>query len=356
MFYCGKKNPAESDSSMQEIDPKEPVGSKLECDISILSFSQIADTLFFNVINKGTKQCNWSIDSKPSYLSCNPQNGTLLPNSSTKVWVICNRDSLAEGVTRDRINIKSNNYVIYISTLVSVSLKPPQNDFIIMSYNILEGAGTSIESASVRSSSYNKKANALGDVIEFIKYYNPDIVGIQEAVRWNANDDSVAKYISNELHMNYLLAPGYKGGWCVLLLTKYKILEYKLFSTEFYTGAIKAKLQTDFSDTLTVYNFHLSVPAWHLDIVSFRNLKNDFNNTNRGIAMGDFNAEPSEIPFTSNWRLVAGGLPDQIWSTSDVGLSDSGEYYRESITVDVDRFNLYQISDHLPVLFKTGLY
>lgn len=327
----------------------------LEIDTSILNFSQATDTLYFNVINNGTRQCDWSIDSKPSYLSCNPLHGTLMPKSSVKVLVLCNRDSLRGSVQRDRIIVKSVDYTYLLTTLVSVPLQPPQHAFTIMSYNICEGAGTSADAANVRSSN-GKKANSLADVIELIKYYNPDIVGIQEAVRWNANNDSVAKYISSELNMDYLLAPGYKGGWCVLLLTKFEIIDYKLYRTEFYTGAIKACLRADAGDTLTVYNFHLSVPAWQADILSFRALRDEFFSTRQGIATGDFNAAPIEIPFTSNWTLIAGGLPDQIWSTNDIGLSESGNYYRVPIAADVDRFNLYQLSDHMPIIIKTGLY
>ena len=66
-----------------------------------------------------------------------------------------------------------------------------------MSYNIFEGAGTSEPAANVRKN-HGYKPNALEEVIEIIKYYNPDIVGIQEAVRWEANNDSIAEYVSNE--------------------------------------------------------------------------------------------------------------------------------------------------------------
>jgi len=107
-----------------------------------------------------------------------------------------------------------------------------------------------------------------------------------------------------------------------------------------------------------VFNFHLS-GSYHVnDMYEFNNLSNEFKNTPMGIAMGDFNAFPDDVNFPSNWRLaaIARRNIDQIWTTKNVGLSDSGNYYGVRIPLDWENFELNKMSDHLPILFKTGLY
>jgi len=140
-------------------------------------------------------------------------------------------------------------------------------------------------------------------------------------------------------------------------LTKYEILDYQLYGSEFAVGSLKARLKTPSGDTLVVYNFHLSVPAHHLDLLSFRALTNEFKEVRKGIAMGDFNLVSTDVPFPSNWALAAlGEMPDQIWLSEDVGLSPGGDYFRITIPPDDNKYNLHQISDHRPVGCKTGFY
>ena len=356
LLYCTKDDPAGPSDSPINNDPVED-SSSLECTFTTLSFSVNTDTLSFNIINKSANNVDWHIDATPFYLTCTPSKGTLTSKSTIKIIVACRRDSLKSGVITDRIIVRTNIQSIIISTMVGVKLEPPQQTITILSYNILEGAGIDSWSAESREKNWNKKANALEEVIEVIKSYDPDIVGIQEAVRWNANDDYIPKYVSQKLGMRYLLAVGYMSSWGVMLLTKYEILDYQLYGSEFAVGSLKARLKTPSGDTLVVYNFHLSVPAHHLDILSFRALTNEFKEARKGIAMGDFNLPSTDVPFPGNWALAAlGEMSDHIWLSEDVGLSPSGEYYRITIAPDDKKFNLHQISDHRPVACKTGFY
>jgi endonuclease/exonuclease/phosphatase family metal-dependent hydrolase len=251
----------------------------------------------------------------------------------------------------DKYELNDNN-----SMEQNVLVHPPQDTFLIMSYNIFEGAGTSEGAANVRKNN-GCEPNSLNEIIELIKFYNPDIIGLQEAVRWEANNDSIAKLISDTLKMNYILAPGWFPEWNVLLLTKFEIIDYKLYSSFFRIGALKARLNYKNKDTLTVFNFHLSAPEHEKDVQAFNNLTNEFEKTPLGVAMGDFNEPPSNVNFPSNWRLVATAYNiDQIWTTKNIGLSDSENYYGVKIAIDSKKFELNKMSDHLPVLIKTGLY
>jgi endonuclease/exonuclease/phosphatase family metal-dependent hydrolase len=236
-------------------------------------------------------------------------------------------------------------------------LKPPPDTFSIMSYNILFGAGW-FEQAALARESEGYMPNSLSKVIELIKFYNPDIVGIQEAVSWQYNNDSIAKYVSNELKMNYILSPGWLPDWNAMLMTKFEIIDYELFSKEYRNGALRARLKSYSGDTLIVYNFHLR-PDYEQDVMAFNNLTYNFEKTQLGIAMGDFNESPESVKFPANWILSATSSKfngDQIWLTKDIGLSPSGKYYRINIGINSDLFELNKLSDHFPVLFKTGLY
>jgi endonuclease/exonuclease/phosphatase family metal-dependent hydrolase len=356
LLNCAKDNPAGPAKPPEDTDPIDET-SVLECNTSILSFSVSTDTLSLALLNKSSKNVDWHIDSMPRYLTCTPSRGTLVGKSSVTINIVCRRDSLRSGVTTDHIIVKTSVQSITITTMVGVQLDPPLRTFTILCYNILEGAGADEWSAAARENNWNKKGNALEEVIDVINYYNPDIVGIQEAVRWNAKNDSIPKYVARKLGMNYLLAVGYSASWGVMLLTKYEILDYQLYGSQFAVGSLKARLKTPAGDTLVVYNFHLSVPAHHLDILSFKALTDEFKKTRNGIAMGDFNLTPTEVPFPDNWALAATcEMPDQIWLTKEVGLSASGEYYRIGIPPEDNKLNLLQISDHRPVVCKTGLY
>lgn len=236
-------------------------------------------------------------------------------------------------------------------------LKPPPDTFLIMSYNILFGAGWFEEAALARESE-GYMPNSLNKVIELIKFYNPDIVGIQEAVSWQFNNDSIAKYVSNELKMNYILSPGWLQEWNVLIMTRFEIIDYDLFSKEYRNGALRVRLKSYSGDTLVVYNFHLR-PEYEQDVTAFNHFIYNLEKSLSGIAMGDFNESPESVKFPADWILAttsSNSNSDQIWLTKDIGLSPSGKYYGINIGINSNQFELNKLSDHLPVLFKTGLY
>jgi endonuclease/exonuclease/phosphatase family metal-dependent hydrolase len=253
-------------------------------------------------------------------------------------------------------------------TTTTTSTPAPGDIFTVMTYNILEGAGAEKLAAQYRQS-LGYEADSLDEMIDVIKYYNPDIVGIQEAVRWEANNDEIAKYVSAKLGMNYVLAPGWFPEWNVILLTKFEVVDYKVLSG-FRSGALQATLRTKSSHILTFYDFHISVPNFESDLRSFDALYHDFSETKYGIVVGDFNQNESDMTYPSNWRdpitggagRASGGI-DQIWVTKDIGpfKKDIGtitidQYFGNQIDLDIDKFPFTKISDHLPVIYQTGIY
>jgi len=130
---------------------------------------------------------------------------------------------------------------------------------------------------------------------------------------------------------------------------------------------------------LTFYDFHLSSTGnpndpgnteFEADLRSFEALFHNFSETKYGIVVGDFNQPESDMTYPSNWRdpttggagRASGGI-DQIWVTKDIGpfKKDIGtitidQYFGNQISLDMDKFPFTKISDHLPVIYQTGIY
>ena len=84
----------------------------------------------------------------------------------------------------------------------------------IVTYNIECGAGVVAVPYSPNCMTlYNRvqqEGGRIGRVIEFLQELQPDILGVQEALRWGDHEAGTGRYVADQLGLNYAfgLSPG----------------------------------------------------------------------------------------------------------------------------------------------------
>ena len=238
---------------------------------------------------------------------------------------------------------------------------PPENNFTVMTYNVLYGAGATEDCALKRENKYsNIKPAALDDIINVIESVNPEILGIQEAIQWEENDEAVAKDVSQRLGMNYALGPGWSDGWNVALYTRYEILETQTYTEEFRVGGLRARLLTPWGEELNVFVVHLTANPLSVRTAELEFLVTEMEKFHDlyTLVIGDFNFTVSDLSGFKDegWNHLQGDGIDHIWGSPSIGISPDGSLYIETVPINFDQNYLLTLSDHLPVMVKTGIY
>ncbi len=204
--------------------------------------------------------------------------------------------------------------------------------------------------------------NRLPQIIDIIKTFDPDILGIQEAAGWDRGNPSVADSVAQVLGMNYFLAPCNRpevGFNHVVLFTKFQIESAVDYPDNFTRAALQARLIEDHGLQIKVFIAHLStgneqdrnVPE--LQFIS-RTIS-PYSNT-LSLVMGDMNTSPYNFElYNPDWKRISGtdyGYVDQIWIseiTNSVGEELSVRNYWSLM-------DLNNASDHYPKIAKITIY
>jgi endonuclease/exonuclease/phosphatase family metal-dependent hydrolase len=225
----------------------------------------------------------------------------------------------------------------------------------VMTYNILLGGGVfpDVDNYGFSESRYEY-------LVERIKEADPDVLGIQEAMRWDEGEPTFAEEFANELGMNYYLAPA-PGDLHLMLLTKFKITNTENYSQEIGRSALRTTVKVPDGGIFNFFIMHLDAYEYSIRKCQIKYLipkMAPFLNE-RTIIMGDFNAvkDSPELQQLSNagWIHIKHSSVgmcrniDQIWISPSVDWKIISDWYQRDKTVP-------QISDHLPVSVDLGIY
>ncbi len=112
------------------------------------------------------------------------------------------------------------------------TLADSTNTIVVMSYNILHGAGIDPQYDEI-SGAQGFPGNRVSKILGVIRAVDPDILGIQEALSWERDAPPFAEQFADSLGgLNYFLALS-QGIHHVALYTKLKILEAVNFRDKF---------------------------------------------------------------------------------------------------------------------------
>lgn len=246
----------------------------------------------------------------------------------------------------------------------------PSKVITVMTYNILGGAGvdTVLPQDKQWNADHGYPGNRLNEVLTAIREADPDILGIQEAMGWNAGTPSVAQQVADELNMNYAIGvdihPG-AGLHHVVILTKYDITEVEDYGDALCSAGMRATILTPEGLHLQVFNAHLTAPTWetsnlppdlrHLTAFEVNEQETQFlvseaenHIDDQTIVMGDMNNYGTIYEYLSDAGFQThSGYIDQIW----VSPSLASNFYEAPLPQEL----VVGVSDHEPVIAKIEL-
>jgi endonuclease/exonuclease/phosphatase family metal-dependent hydrolase len=218
-----------------------------------------------------------------------------------------------------------------------------------MTYNILNGAEAGRGDPDVET--------RLPRVLEVIREVNPDILGIQEANRWHANGEAIAREVAKDLGMNYALGLSCDDDFHVALFSKFEIQKVYpscfLGTTSHAHGALHAELVTSSGRVLHVYVVHLTHE--HEEVTTLIEEMAPYLEQDT-ILMGDMNFLPYSayatkltnagwvFPMVMDWNII-----DHVWTSPSLAPSTWPELTLPSELT-------YGASDHNPFIVRIGLY
>jgi len=227
----------------------------------------------------------------------------------------------------------------------------PDETFVVMTFNIECGAGVAPVHYSPNCMTLYRRVQAEGGridrVIEFLREVQPDILGVQEALRWADYETGTGKVVAEQLGLNYVLGTSPSGDNHVALYTRFEILESEAYGEPFTRALLRTKLKLPDESVLNVFVVHIK-PSELEALIDILGPYAD----EPTIVMGDFNLHPGEIGLESQgFSLVARKSVDMLYATQSVGNYAVG--LRHVIEVDIPLMN--RLSDHLPVAAEIAL-
>jgi len=272
---------------------------------------------------------------------------TILSNNSTSISPTDYTIELITSTATEPATI-TPTYTITPSPTPILNLK-------VMTYNILFGGG-----AIPNADDYGFSDSRYEYLVKRILDADPDILGIQEALRWDERDPTIAEEFAKKLMMNYYLAPS-PDNLHLMFLSKFEIIDTENYSQEIGRSAFRA---TVYVPDVGFFNFFVL----HLDAFEYSIRKCQVKYLipkmapfldERTIIMGDFNAakdSPELLQLSdAGWIHVKHSTEgmcsniDQIWISPQVDWKILSDWYQRDKSVP-------QISDHLPVSIDLGIY
>lgn len=243
---------------------------------------------------------------------------------------------------------------IHPPTSTSTPVPEPKETFLVMTFNIECGAGV----AAVQYSSncmllyerVQEEGGRIDKVIEFLREVQPDILGVQEALRWADYETRTGQIVAEQLGLNYILGISPSGDNHVALFTRFEILESETYGEPFTRAVLRTKLQLPNESFINVFVVHLKPGARRSEIEALINILGPYADE-PSIVMGDFNTSGGIGLEQRGFELAAINYVDKIYATSNVGNYAVG--LRHVIEVDVPL--TYSLSDHYPVMVEIAI-
>ncbi len=342
--------------------------------------------------------------------SCEREEGTLLLHAdfTTEVSVVKkesqvkfkNRSQNADSFTWDfgdgRTSTEENPSHTYLASgsymVKLVAVNDTENDtfssiitvkdheITVMSYNIAFSGGTVdfLYEMWERDGHGSWNKDRISELVEIIKSIDPDILGIQEARCWDANDPKVYVSFAELIGMKYFYYPESEeaewNGLCIYskfpIVPKKKIFHQPCVPDQVYNGLclLGAKVVLDSTTFLDFFSCHLMFQVEGSQKCEMETIHefliNDLNPPT--ILLGDMNWR-SDKYYCSLLREVGlsyiypgiqnTGDPiniDQIWVSDDLHLG-ARSFDKSNIGVVIERHiedMLPDASDHFPVVAR----
>jgi endonuclease/exonuclease/phosphatase family metal-dependent hydrolase len=188
-------------------------------------------------------------------------------------------------------------------------------------------------------------------VIHFLREVKPDILGVQEALRWADHETGTGRIVAEQLDLNYVLGSSPLGDNHVALYTRFEILESETYGEPFTSALLRAELKLPDESVLNVFVVHLGPQRPPLDTPELDALINILGPyaDEPTIVMGDFNLHSSLIGLEQQgFRLVASNSVDLIYVTQSVSRYPVGTCH----VIEVDNSLMRSLSDHRPVMVE----
>ena len=232
-------------------------------------------------------------------------------------------------------------------------------DIITMTYNILNGASVDPEIREwMKMEQSGYQGNRLPRILEVVKFADPDILGIQEAHKWEIGDPSVAEQVADQLGMYFFFGQSTKkSGASVVLFSKFPIQDAENYSSHFTRAGLRAQVMLPTGQALQVCVVHLDVTSSQIRMseVSFVAKEMRPYIDDLAIIMGDMNfidgSEESTVLHNAGWQLrldPTSSWIDQIW------ISPVLAPYVEPGPVIPQRL-IFGTSDHMPFTVTIGI-
>jgi endonuclease/exonuclease/phosphatase family metal-dependent hydrolase len=229
----------------------------------------------------------------------------------------------------------------------------------VISYNILFGAGVDRKYDKLLPPEARNK-NRLPEFLSFFNEAKPDILGVQEANKWDGGSPPIVQQTAEQLDVNYYLAEA-PNDFNVVLFTKFEIVETENLSGKegdpvFETmRALRATLLTPEEHFLNVFVVHFDpfsarTRLYQLDVIIDKLKPYTVQKT---ILLGDMNFCVGSLEFMTleraGWKHIAvASSVDQIW------ISPAPNWAGKPF-IPLGDF-AWTLSDHLPVGTEISLY
>jgi endonuclease/exonuclease/phosphatase family metal-dependent hydrolase len=229
---------------------------------------------------------------------------------------------------------------------------------------------------AVRFMSYNIRDGGKGDklpiITSILQAYNADVLAIQEANGWNANDFAIANQVASDLGMEYIYCQADSGEvdkagntYDLVLLSKLEIKSSEIF-TSVQNCLIRAEVITASGQTVQVFATHIRS---NFDEVGCENVEKIAKvikpfAQNAAIFMGDVTMPPPgivmgypESQIACPALLVEAGFlyftadsqVDQIWVTETLLANQSYKLPNASREPLLPKTTIRNASDHSPL-------
>lgn len=236
----------------------------------------------------------------------------------------------------------------------STPVPEPNETFLVMTFNIECGAGIAAVQYSPNCMMLYERVQAEGGridrVIEFLRDVQPDILGVQEALRWADYETGTGQVVAEQLGLNYILGTSPSGDNHVALYTRFEILESETYGEPFTRAALRTKVKLPNESIINVFVVHLKPGVHKAELDALINILDPYTDEPT-IVMGDFNDPHGSGLKHPSFELAARKSVDQIFTTQSVGIYADGLRY--VIEADVPLIPL--LSDHYPVMVEIAI-
>ncbi|MDP8218241.1 MAG: endonuclease/exonuclease/phosphatase family protein [Candidatus Theseobacter exili] len=140
-------------------------------------------------------------------------------------------------------------------------------------------------------------------LIEFVKKEDPDILGLLEINKWNANDFKVVKEFLSETDFQDYIFGEANSAFHMALFSKTDFLKKENLPEKMGHGLVYAKIATENNKTLDIFLTHLTHGREYARLKEIKVILNHHKKGRSAIIMGDLNSLSPEDQYDTNTLL-----------------------------------------------------